>query len=60
MINQKRFVKDENLLKIWIEIAESYWHQFVWAHDFRYSAPSLQTSENLNLRNQHHLLKEVG
>lgn len=48
MINQKQFVRDANLLKTWIEIAESYWHQFVWAHDFRNSTPSLMAHNGLD------------
>ena len=43
MVSQKKFIRDPEDFKTWIEIAESYWHQFVWAHHLRNQAPALMT-----------------
>lgn len=48
MVSQMKFVRDPVLFKTWIEIAESYWHQFIWAHHLRNLPPSLMADSLFN------------
>jgi MoaA/NifB/PqqE/SkfB family radical SAM enzyme len=46
MVSQRKFIRDPHLFKIWIEIAESYWNQFVWAHNLRNQPPALMAKHD--------------
>ncbi len=49
MVSQLKFVRNPDLFKTWIEIAESYWHQFIWAHHLRNQPPAMMAQNDVPL-----------